>query len=210
MNKTEFDRIGRELKAGALQRAYSKFEIKGVDEDKRIISGIATTPNPDRMGDIVESMGAEFELPLPFLWQHDSSQPVGHVMNAKMAKTGITVDVQIAKMDEPGLLRDRLDEAWQSIKSRLVRGLSIGFAPIEYNIIKDTYAYHFLKWAWLELSAVTIPANGDASISAIKRYDQRTLALLGKKSPYGFPLIDSCPGAPGEPAAKKRSFSITG
>lgn len=203
MNKTEFDRVGLELKAGTMQRAYSKFEVKAIDEQKRIISGIATTPNPDRMGDIVESMGAEFELPLPFLWQHDSMQPVGEVISAKMSKTAITVDVQIAQIDKPGKLFDRLEEAWDSIKIKLVRGLSIGFAPIEYSIIEESWSYHFIKWAWLELSAVTIPANADASISAIKRYDAKTLALRGHKQFCGVPLIaQSSPGAPGDKAFK--------
>lgn len=61
-------------------RAWSTFEIKSVDEEQRIVTGIATTPATDRMGDIVESMGAEFKLPLPLLWQHDSDSPVGTVL----------------------------------------------------------------------------------------------------------------------------------
>ena len=36
------------------QVAYSVLTIKEVSEDKRIISGMATTPEPDRVGDIVE------------------------------------------------------------------------------------------------------------------------------------------------------------
>lgn len=208
MNKSEFDRVGLELKTGAIQRAYSRFEVKAVDEEKRIISGIATTPTPDRMGDIVESMGAEYDLPLPFLWQHDSTQPVGSVIAAKATKSGITVDVQIAQIDAPGNLQNRLEEAWQSIKIKLVRGLSIGFAPIEYTIIEETWSYHFIKWAWLELSAVTIPANADASISAIKRYDARTLAALGHKRFCGVPLINPSPGATGEHAAKSGSIQL--
>lgn len=208
MNKTEFDRVGLEIKAGAMQRAYSRFEVKAVDEQKRIISGIATTPSPDRMGDIVESMGAEYDLPLPFLWQHDSMQPVGNVISAKPTKSGIPVEVQLAQIEEPGTLHDRLEEAWQSIKIKLVRGLSIGFAPIEYAIMEDTWSYHFIKWAWLELSGVTIPANADASISAIKRYDARTLAALGHKRFCGVPLIDSSPGATGEHAAKSGSIPL--
>lgn len=205
----EFDKVAVEIKAGAMQRAYSKFEVKGIDEDKRIISGIATTPNPDRMGDIVESMGAEFELPLPFLWQHDSTQPVGNVINAKVAKTGITVDVQLAQTDQPGTLQDRLEEAWQSIKIKLVRGLSIGFAPLEYSIIEESWSYHFIKWAWLELSAVTIPANADASISTIKRYDAKALAVLGHKQFRGVTLINPRDqGAPGDHTARKSGIQL--
>ena len=48
-----------------MKRAYSLLEIKAVDDDQRVITGIATTPEPDRVGDIVEPMGAKFANPLP-------------------------------------------------------------------------------------------------------------------------------------------------
>jgi hypothetical protein len=40
-------------------------------------------------------------------------------------------------MSEPGTLKDRLDEAWQSVKMKLVRGVSIGFRAIEYAFMDD-------------------------------------------------------------------------
>lgn len=155
-----------------MKRAYSILTLKAMDDEKREITGIATTPTPDRVGDIVEPKGAVFELPIPLLWQHDSRQPIGHVTKAKVTDSGIEVVASMVKIDEPGKLKDRLDEAWQSIKSGLVRGFSIGFKDIEYSRIGDTYSYRYLKWLWLELSAVTIPANGDCSIETIKSADQ--------------------------------------
>lgn len=154
-----------------LKRAYSLFTVKQIDEDERIIEGIATSPTPDRMDDIVEPEGAEFELPLPLLWQHNSRQPIGSVMRAKVTDEGIEVRAQLAKTDEPGTLKDRLDEAWQSIKLGLVRGLSIGFRALETSDIKGTFGIRFLRWEWLELSAVTIPANTDATIAVVKSLD---------------------------------------
>lgn len=171
-----------------MKRAYSVFEIKGIDEEKRIIEGIATTPKTDRVGDIVEPEGAEYKLPLPFLWQHRSDQPVGHVTRAKVSADGITVQVQILKFDEPGQLKDRLDLAWHSIKTGLVRGLSIGFAPIEAADIKGTWGQRFIKWNWVELSGVTIPANEEATITSVKSYDLEAPAASGtvtKSKPPG-------------------------
>jgi HK97 family phage prohead protease len=156
----------------SLKRAYSLLTLKAVDDEKRILTGMATTPTPDRVGDIVEPRGAQFSLPIPLLWQHDRDQPIGHVTEAKVTDAGIEVVCQIVKIEEPGPLQTRLDTAWQSIKSSLVKGLSIGFKDIEYSRIGDTYSYRYLKWLWLELSAVTIPANGDCSITAIKSADQ--------------------------------------
>ncbi len=152
-------------------RAYSLLEIKAISEDQRIIEGVATSASTDRMGDVVEPGGATFELPIPLLWQHDSTQPIGHVIEARQTKAGIYIKARIASIDEPGVLKNRLDEAWQSVKSGLVKGLSIGFKSLEHSYDKTTGGMHFLKWLWLELSAVTIPANADASIAVIKQCD---------------------------------------
>lgn len=165
-----------------MNRAYSLLEIKAVDDDARVITGIATTPSPDRMDDVVEPKGAQFKLPIPFLWQHNHDQPVGHVTKATVTASGIEVTVELAKVDEPGTLKDRLDEAWQSIKARLVRGLSIGFSPIESANIDGSWGRRFLKWEWLELSAVTVPANADASIQTIKSIDREQRAATGNSA----------------------------
>jgi HK97 family phage major capsid protein/HK97 family phage prohead protease len=163
----------------AVVRAYSVLQIKSVDEDQRVIEGIASTPSTDRMGDIVEPKGATFSLPIPLLWQHKSSEPIGHVIEAAVTESGIAIRAQIAKIADAGKLKDRLDEAWQSIKNGLVRGLSIGFNPIEAADIKGTWGQRFTKWEWLELSAVTIPANIDASIQTVKSYDTDSPAAAG-------------------------------
>lgn len=150
------------------RRAYSLLTIKTVDDDERVIEGIATTPTADRAGDIVEPKGAEFKLPIPLLWQHDSREPVGWVEEAKVTDTGITVRARFAKISETGPLKDAVDKAWLSVKSGLVRGLSIGFKGLEEARIEQTWSYRYLKWLWLELSCVTIPANDEATITSVK------------------------------------------
>lgn len=169
-----------------MDRAYTLLSIKSIDEDKRIIEGIATTPSVDRAGDVVEPKGAEFKLPIPLLWQHNASQPIGHVIEASVTRSGIRIRARIEKIAEAGTLKDRLDEAWQSLKSGLVRGLSIGFQSKERERIEDEdgrfSGYRFLRWAWLELSAVTIPANQDASILAVKQFDTQQRAASGRRS----------------------------
>lgn len=162
-------------------RAYSLLELKDMDDDKRVLTGLATTPATDRVDDIVEPKGAKFNLPLPLLWQHRHDQPIGHVTRANVKATGIEVVVQLAKTDEPGVLKDRLDEVWQSIKLGLVRGFSIGFKAIESAEIEGTWGRRFTKWEWIELSAVTIPANAEATIQSIKSMDQAVRGGSGIK-----------------------------
>ena len=186
------------------RRAYSLFTVKEADEETRIISGIATTPTPDRMGDIVEPKGAVFKLPLPLLWQHDSRKPVGQVIDAKVSEDGIAVRAQLARIEDPGALKDRIDEAWQSMKAGLVRGFSIGFQAIESARIEGTWSEHFLKWSWLELSLVTIPANAEATILAVKSADQIQRAAPGAQGRRPV-----CSVSQSTPAAARRSTPST-
>jgi HK97 family phage prohead protease len=159
-----------------LKRAYSLLTVKAVDEDARQITGMATTPTPDRIDDVIEPEGAQFKLPLPLLWQHDSKQPIGHVTKAKVSKDGIEIVARIAK----GVTAE-IDRAWALIKAGLVQGLSIGFAPIETAFIDKTNGMRFIKWDWLELSAVTIPANSEATIATIKSIDTAQRAVPGQR-----------------------------
>lgn len=180
------------------KRAYSRLEIKSINEDERVIEGIATTPSTDRMDDIVEPEGAQFTLPIPFLRQHRSAEPIGHVVAAKVSPEGINVRVQFVKVSEPPSLKERLDVAWAEVKNKLVRGLSIGFNPIEWSDIKGSYGVRYTKWDFLELSAVTIPANVDATITTIKSADQALLAASGDKQ-HLVVRLSSAPGASGTP-----------
>lgn len=165
------------------ERAYSLLTIKAVDDEKRVIEGVASTPVTDRAGDIVEPKGAQFDLPLPLLWQHRADSPIGHVIAADISDDGIEIRAQIAKTDEPGELKNLLDKAWQAIKLGLVRGLSVGFKPIEAADIQGSWGQRFTRWEWLELSAVTIPANADATIQTVKSLDAALLADVGRATP---------------------------
>ena len=166
-----------------MKRAYSLFEIKGYDDDARELTGMATTPEPDRAGDIVDPKGAEFKLPIPLLWQHDGNAPIGEVTHARVTAKGIEVRAKLAKTDTPGELKDRLDTAWESLKIGLVKGFSIGFRGIKADPIDaDSWSLHFKVWEWLELSAVTIPANSGATIQTVKSMAQAERVALDQRN----------------------------
>lgn len=149
-----------------LHRAFSTFEVKAVDESSGLITGLASTVETDRMGDIVESKGAQFKLPIPLLWQHRSDQPIGRVIDAKVTSKGIEITAKVEKD-----LLPRIGEAWALIKAKLVRGFSIGFRSIgEPERIEGTWGYRFKEWELLEISAVTIPANASATIQTVKQF----------------------------------------
>lgn len=171
-----------------MDKAYSLLDIKAVDKAQRIIEGIASTPTPDRGGDVMEPLGAEFTLPMPFLWQHNTREPIGEVFEATVRKDGIYIKAHLPQITPPGRVRDRVEEAWQSISSQppLVRGLSIGFKPLVSEEIPKSKGLRILKWMWGELSAVVVPMNVEATILAVKS------AASGQQPPLGvsstFPI----------------------
>jgi len=165
-----------------LNRAYSILHIKSVDAEQRIIEGIASTPAPDGGGHVMEPAGAEFRLPLPFLWFHNQRDPIGEVFSAEVRPDGIFIRARVSKVDKPSRLKTLVDDAWAAFTASppLVRGLSIGWNELESEPIKGTKLQRFTRWFWGELSAVTVPMNQDATILAVKTAD---LAASGLDSP---------------------------
>ena len=148
-----------------MDRAYSTLEIKRMDDDSGTITGIASTPTPDRMDDIVVPTGAKYRLPVPLLWQHNHSDPIGEVVEATVTEKGIEVVAKVALG-----VTDEIDRYWKLMKAGLVRGLSIGFRGLETEQIEGSWGVRFKAWEWLELSAVTIPANAEANIATVKEF----------------------------------------
>jgi len=155
-------------------RAYSLLEVKAIDDDKREISGVATTPEPDRSGDIVEPSGAKFAPTVPLLWQHRHDMPIGEARLSAPSKLGIKFVATVARIAEDGPLKDMVDMAWQAIKAKLVKGVSIGFRSIAHDYMSEG-GIRFREYEIIELSAVTIPANAQATIQTIKSLDGRIL-----------------------------------
>ena len=155
-----------------MTKAYSVLKVKTIadTDDERTITGIASTPKMDRDSDIVEAKGAVFALPIPLLWQHNHNQPIGEVTSAFVNDSGqVEFTAKIAKIDEAGNLKERIDEAWQSIKSGLVKCVSVGFRALDYEYMEDSYGLHIKSWEWYELSVVTVAANPDAIITSAKQ-----------------------------------------
>lgn len=163
-----------------MNRAYSLLQIKEMDDDLRIITGIASTPEPDRMGDIVEPMGAQFAKEIPLLWQHRHDSPVGITELGAPTKAGIPFKATFARIVEDGPLKQMVDMAWQAVKAKLVRGVSIGFRPLAYEYL-DKGGVRFTESEIFELSVVTIPANASADIQSIKSADAQFRKDFGVK-----------------------------
>lgn len=204
-----------------MNKAYSVVEIKEIDEEKRVIRGVATTPSVDRVGDVIEPLGVRVAADIPLFLYHDSRETVGRARLGKPTKNGIPFEASIPNVKEAGRLKDRADEAWQLVKYGLITAVSIGF-----NVIKDAYerledgGYRFLETEILELSLVPIPAQPEAVITGIRSADKSVLSRLlkeiksidGQRQPAalgheGLPPGDrNRPGASGQKQAASGGF----
>lgn len=201
------------------QQKFFVLEQKAIAETAShwIIRGIATTPRVDRVGDIVRPRGARFDRMPKLMLYHDSTKPIGNLTKATPSDSGIPFEAAIPKVAEPGVVRDRIDEAIHSIKYDLLSYVSIGFKPIEYEPIdkNDRYgAQDFKTWDWFELSVVTIPAQPDAVITGIKSIDDQLRAQRAKSidlaarasSGTSAPQSKSRPGASGTSHSRSRTM----
>jgi HK97 family phage major capsid protein/HK97 family phage prohead protease len=191
-----------------MNRAYSLLTVKAVDDEKRIIRGMATTPTPDRVGDVVEPKGVKFQNPMPLLWQHKHDQPVGWAHFYKATDDGIAFEAKLPPANEAsGKLGERIQEAWESVKLGLVRGVSIGFKALEYSFMEKGDGIHFLETEVMELSLVTIPANAEATITSIKALDAPLLAATGHEAAGARPTKPS--GVTEKPTRKAKKMPKT-
>jgi HK97 family phage major capsid protein len=187
-----------------LQRAYSLVEVKGYDEAKRTFTGMATSPNPDRMGDTIDPYGAKFAKSMPLLMYHNSRLPVGEVRFGKATPDGIPFSAQISTVDRAGVVQDRINEAIDSLMAKppLIRAVSIGFRALDQpEWDKENGGFHFSSIEVLELSMVVIPANADATIDTVKSFDTG----LPAPGPKATARVKCLPGASGPPKQKQRT-----
>lgn len=175
-------------------RACSTLILRSVDDEARVLEGVASSAKPDLAGDVLEPRGAVFEVPMPLLMQHDKNRPVGEVTAAKVSDSEIVVRASFAK--DSGLAY--VDDAWKQVRAGLVKGLSIGAQPLKAEPILDKdgrmTGVRYTAWRWLELSAVTLPMNQAASLEVVRMFDPWGAAAFAARLD---PLADT-EGAEGE------------
>lgn len=194
--------------AVAAEPRYAWLRLKDVSTSNNglTITGVATTPETDRVGDEIVMEGVTFTNPVTVLLYHDGTRPVGIATLGRPTPDGVPFTATFSDPDtiQSVTLRERVLEAIESIRKRLIRGVSIGFRPLLDAIerIKETGGLRFLKTEILELSLVVVPANAGAEILSIKSFDVDRPAAPGT----GHRVVSlTSPGASGT-AAKAGSM----
>lgn len=101
--------------------------------------------------------------PLPLLWQHDETQPIGGYDELEEDERGLRVKGFLLKDDIP-----LAAQAHSLMKRRIVKGLSIGYYVLDDSWNEKDRTRSLKELDLLEVSAVTFPMNTEALIDSVK------------------------------------------
>lgn len=157
--------------SGALKVRDFDFDVKAVTDDGKFNGYGSVWDVVDSYKEIVAKGAftdslAELEAkgrPVPILWQHRSSEPIGGWSNLKEDDRGLFGEGQI--LLDAGEMEKR---AHAHMKARTVTGLSIGYWVRESSYDEKTGIRTLTKLDLVEISLVTFPANDDARVEAVK------------------------------------------
>jgi HK97 family phage prohead protease len=176
--------------------------IKAIDENRRRITGIASTGDIDRYDEIIEPEAFRESLPLfmtnpMVLASHqsklsDGSSPVvANIVEARITSAGLEVVLEFHGITQLG------EEYWLLYSQKRQRALSVGFKPIEgrYENLNGRNVYIHTRVELLEISCVPVPANPSAltkskqrkadfiTAKKTEREDEKFLAELRRENP---------------------------
>jgi HK97 family phage prohead protease len=136
--------------------------------DGPVVSFIASTANPDRYGDVINQRGWDLgkyrKNPVILLNHNANSLPIGRG-EVDVVDGQLIVDVEF-DMDDP-----QAKEIARKTKAGFLNAVSVGFNPLDAtprNMLEKSHPAHgqsgqyFDRAELLEISIVTIPANGEA------------------------------------------------
>ena len=151
---------------------------------KEKVSFVASSAAPDRYGDIIDQKGwilENYKKNPVVLLNHDSNQlPIGKG-NVYIRNDKLTIDVEFDSEDP------RAKEVERKAKKGFMNAVSVGFRPLESKsrseLSEDNKYYgqrgmYYSKAELLEVSIVTIPANGEATMLEQKFYNAMKEEIL--------------------------------
>ncbi|MGZ5782833.1 MAG: HK97 family phage prohead protease [Croceibacterium sp.] len=149
-----------------LFRFVASAEISPLGDDQ--VAVVMSTAALARDGHILVPQGCSLENyrrnPI-VLWQHSPDEPIGNAENITLGGQSIAANIRFAPL---GISR-KADEVRGLMKAGVIRAVSVGFDPIEMEPLdpkKPRGGQRISKWDLLELSAVSVPADTGAMVTA--------------------------------------------
>jgi len=149
-----------------IKNEYINLEVKEIPDDEGFFEGYASTfGNEDSTGDIIEAGAFKKSLANrepKVLWQHEMDKPVGKVVEVREDEKGLYVKVKLAIKTSLG------KDAYEYMKADIINRLSIGFRAIDADYDYDSNIRTLKEIDLFEFSLVTMPANDQAEVTAVK------------------------------------------
>lgn len=152
----------------------SIFELKEVNEDGSFV-GIASVYGVEDLGGDVIEKGAFrktiSENPtVPILWQHKSEEVIGSG-TVKEWQGKVLLEGQL-DLEDPTAMK-----AYKKMKSKLIKGLSIGFNTIKHTWedVEGRMVRHITELKLWEVSVVTFPMLPAAQVTRVKSATEEAL-----------------------------------
>jgi hypothetical protein len=154
-----------------------RFEVKLEDltEDGQFEGYAAVFGNEDFYGDVIEP-GAfkksirETKGQVPILWQHWTDEVIGVSLELEEDENGLHTRGQLVLATQRGL------EAYELLKAKALKGLSIGFQTVKSLVDNDTGKRRLKEIKLWEYSLATFPANSLALVGSVKSSELARLA----------------------------------
>jgi hypothetical protein len=147
-----------------MEQLNCKLQIKSITEQGQFQGLASVYGNVDLGGDVV--MPGAFSKTLadrggevPVLFAHDMRQPVG-LGKLHDTAAGLQIDGELV------LSVGKAKEAYDLLKAKVLRGLSIGYDAVKSDVVNG--ARRLLEVKLFEVSLVTVPMNELATVSAVK------------------------------------------
>jgi len=157
--------------SGALKVRDFDLELKAVGDDGTfsgygsvfgVVDSYQEVVAPGAFTESLAELAAKGR-PVPVLWQHRTSEPIGAWTDLKEDERGL--------FGAGELLIDEVTQAKEAhalMKRRVVTGLSIGYWVRASQMDEVTGIRTLTKLDLVEISLVTFPANDDARVEAVK------------------------------------------
>lgn len=157
----------------------------------------------DRYGDTIDPNGWDlraFKSNPIALFGHDSSFPIGRWDNLRVENGQLLGDLEPAQKGTSA----RIDEIISLVEQDILRTVSVGFRPIEYEPRKQG-GIHYKRQEMLETSVVGVPANPAAlAVAKSLHVSPETMKLaFGEHADEGRPSVSQ---ASGEQAAPPKTI----
>lgn len=150
------------------------FKMKSVhdddddDNDELVITGLASTNDEDRQGDIIASDAWKDKKALTnylknpiILAFHDMSRPIGKTIEHEVKDNGLSITAKISKS---------AGNVFGLIKEGIISAFSVGFLIEEADYDPKSGIFMIKKLELFEVSVVSVPANQNALFSMEKNF----------------------------------------